>query len=100
MSEQMVEITEVPVLQEAADLYPNLRKVTLDAAHNVAYVFTGRSNQAKTVRGAEYEALAAMLLGSLKEEDPEEEDPEKDAAGAKGSKRGKNAEGNEETDAK
>lgn len=75
MSDEMREVTD---LGDLAAAYPNVRKVTLDAANKTAYVFNGRSNRAVTVTGDEYDALVKLL--------PADAEP---AGGTKTPRRGK-----------
>lgn len=78
MSETMREVTTGLDLTGIAQAYPQARKVTVDVANRTAYVFIGRSNQAITITGAEFEALVKMLPPAV---DPEASDAPADEAG-------------------
>ena len=69
MAEGMREVTEAAVLEGVASLYPGVRKVTVDMAGGVGYVFVGRGNWAVTVTGAEFDALVEMLSPAVDDAD-------------------------------
>jgi hypothetical protein len=61
MAEVMREVTEAAELGSVAKLHPGARKVTIDEANGVAYVFIGRSRRAITVSGEAFKALVEAL---------------------------------------
>ncbi len=79
----MREITESAELEEAQALFPGVRKVTVDEASSVAYVFVGRSAQAQTIRGEAYQAL----MKALPDKTPDETNDETPVGSGKPKKR-------------
>lgn len=72
MAEVMREVTEAAELRGVAEQYPNVRKVTVDEAAGVAYVFVGRSMQAQTVTGKAFVALVKALPEKAADETDDE----------------------------
>lgn len=83
MAEPMYEVTETSDLAGIAEAFPNARKVTVDMARKVLFVFSGRGNRATSVSGAEFDRLVKTLPAAG--ETPASQ-------GAEKSKRGKAAE--------